>query len=326
MEKLSICPLCGSETCSVKESDDLDYQIKCKTYNVEFFVRPSIIEDFYGKPIFGRLMNLIAEKVIRQKRAQNGYKWVFFFDNNEEQPSANAQNYNLAPLLMNYPETFNDCIDRSLLNLSILKPRYGESLTSLGGIGRLFYPDSAELSYEYLNKHSKDIFRMFVDLGYVKCGDNQPTLITAEGWKHIGELSKRYAEIKQGFIAMSFSEETKSVRESFKKAIRAAGFEPRIMDEIEHNHQIVPEMLREIEKSKFLVMDVTKPNYGAYYEAGYALALGKEVIICCENKVFSDDKYERPHFDIAQTSQIRWSTEEELVERLTTRIKATVSE
>ena len=125
---------------------------------------------------------------------------------------------------------------------------------------------------------------------------------------------------------MSFKPEAESIRSCFKTAITAAGYVPMVIDEKEHNHQIVPELLKEIEKSKFLVLDVTYPNYGAYYEAGYALALGKEVIICCDKKVFSDDKYERPHFDIAQASQIRWSSEEELIERLTKRINATVAE
>ena len=37
---------------------------------------------------------------------------------------------------------------------------------------------------------------------------------------------------------------------------------------------LVPEMLYEISKSKFVVVDITFPNYGAYYEAGYAEALG----------------------------------------------------
>lgn len=54
---------------------------------------------------------------------------------------------------------------------------------------------------------------------------------------------------------------------------------------------------------RFLVMDATVANLGAYYEAGYALGKGKEVIICCDNGEFKkDDK--RPHFDIVQKSMI----------------------
>ena len=65
------------------------------------------------------------------------------------------------------------------------------------------------------------------------------------------------------------------------------------------------------------------PNYGAYYEAGYAQALGKQVIMCCRKSEFDSDKG-RPHFDVAQKSMIVWKDEEELVERLRKRIEATV--
>ncbi len=62
--------------------------------------------------------------------------------------------------------------------------------------------------------------------------------------------------------------------------------------------------------------------YGAYYEAGYAEALGKEVIICCREDIFNGDK--KPHFDIAQKSSIVWKDEEDLENRLYKRIEATV--
>ena len=170
------------------------------------------------------------------------------------------------------------------------------------------------------------MLRILADLGYLK-KEPQYFVITSNGWMRAEKLRKQNVEVKQGFIAMKFDPKANSIRESLKKAIHDAGFSPMIMDEKEHNHQIVPEMLLEIERSRFLVLDVTFPSYGAYYEAGYALALGKEVIVCCDNKVASDPNSEkRPHFDVAQTSQIRWDTEEELVERLTKRIKATVAE
>ena len=70
------------------------------------------------------------------------------------------------------------------------------------------------------------------------------------------------------------------------------------------------------------MVDVTVPNYGAYYEAGYAEALGKEVIICCREDIFKSDK--KPHFDIAQKSLIIWEDEKDLENRLYKRIEATV--
>ena len=96
-----------------------------------------------------------------------------------------------------------------------------------------------------------------------------------------------------------------------------------IIGEKEHNHQIVPEMFYEIERSKFMVVDVTLQNFGAYYEAGYAQALGKEVIVCCSKEVFDDPK-RKPHFDIAQKPIIIWTDLDDLKERLIRRIQATV--
>ncbi len=85
----------------------------------------------------------------------------------------------------------------------------------------------------------------------------------------------------------------------------------------------MPEIFHEIKASKFVVVDITKPNYGAYYEAGYAQALNKEVIVCCKKEVF-DNAQTKPHFDIAQKSMIIWEDEKDLLFRLERRIRATV--
>lgn len=310
------CPLCGSDECQVEESVRFGFFIRCKTYDVSFHLSDDIYADYEDKPEFNKLMNLIVEKTLRKKKASNNAYWVFYCDPNEESSNENPEFLNLAPLLTSYPITFMEQADRALLNLSIKCPHYGDPVTLDYNDYRLFLTEPDNI---------RGMLFVLEDLGYIR-HPNNGWFISAEGWKHIEELRKKHAEVKQGFIAMSFKPEAESIRQCFKTAITEAGYAPMIIDEKEHNHQIVPELLKEIEKSKFLVLDVTYPNYGAYYEAGYALALGKEVIICCDNKVFSDDRFERPHFDIAQASQIRWSTEDELVERLIKRIKATVRE
>lgn len=88
----------------------------------------------------------------------------------------------------------------------------------------------------------------------------------------------------------------------------------------------MPEIFYEIDRSKFIVVDITYPNYGASYEAGYAEGKGKEVIVCCKREVFENKEaeYERPDFDILQKSMIIWDDYDDLKARLTSRIKATV--
>lgn len=164
---------------------------------------------------------------------------------------------------------------------------------------------------------------MLNELGYLTAIGSGSYRISANGWRRIEQLTRREQETKQGFIAMSFSKETIKISEAFKRAISESGYIPIRIDEKEHNNQIVPEILFEIDRSKFVVMDVTVPNNGAYYEAGYALGKGKQVIICCRKEEFLGS--ERPHFDIQQKSTIIWDTEEELVLRLKKRIEATVT-
>lgn len=120
---------------------------------------------------------------------------------------------------------------------------------------------------------------------------------------------------------MSFDDSMNEVRETIKNVIISNGYNPRIMDEVEHNHQIVPEMLYEIRQSKFVIAELTNHNNGAYFEAGYALGVGKDVIQVCRKDTFGTDG----HFDVKQVNTILWEDQENLYKRLDARIKATIS-
>ena len=152
-------------------------------------------------------------------------------------------------------------------------------------------------------------------------GDNIFLRVSSRGWQLIEELQKNTAFGKKAFIAMSFATGTESTREALKSGISKAGYTPILIDEVTHNHQIVPEMFKQIRDSKFLVIDVSVPNNGAYYEAGYALGQGQEVIFCCKKETF-DDKDKRPHFDVSQKQMIVWEDEKELSEKLEKWIKS----
>ena len=47
----------------------------------------------------------------------------------------------------------------------------------------------------------------------------------------IDAISKQLNEIRQGFIAMSFSEETDTIRKAFRQAIQESGYTARVIDE-----------------------------------------------------------------------------------------------
>ena len=147
-------------------------------------------------------------------------------------------------------------------------------------------------------------------------------MILPDGLERIDALQKNSTKTtKNVFVAMSFAPEMKDVREAIKEALFTCGYTPRIMDEIEHNHQIVPEMLYEIREARFVVAELTGHNNGAYFEAGYALGHGKEVIQICQKSKFGEDG----HFDVKQVNTVLWETTEDLTTRLIARIKATIS-
>lgn len=92
---------------------------------------------------------------------------------------------------------------------------------------------------------------------------------------------------------MKFGDDTKELREAIRSGISEAGYIAIFIDEVQHNDFITPELLKYIRNSKFVVVDLTHKNNGAYFEEGYAMGLGKPVIQLCKNGVSL-------HFDIAQ--------------------------
>lgn len=123
---------------------------------------------------------------------------------------------------------------------------------------------------------------------------------------------------KTVFIALSFDDRTKETRKAIKAGIVKAGYTPVFIDETTHDKQTVFELFQKIRyESRFLVIDTSVPNTGAYYEAGYAYGLGKKVIFCCNKESFnSQNKNSYLHFDVDYEQMIVWDTEEELTEQL----------
>lgn len=149
-------------------------------------------------------------------------------------------------------------------------------------------------------------------------------MLTPKALARVDELQKNINNNKDIFVAMAFNPNTNSTREAIRAGIIGAKFSDKFIDEIIHSQQIVPYMMRLIRDCRFLIMDITEPNYGAYYEAGYALGLGKEVIITCRQDIFNKKDYAsdlerralKPHFDIVQRQILVWENEEDLSAKL----------
>jgi len=265
-------------------------------------------------------------------------KRYFCFLGSKEKFEEIQKEYPYARLVTNqevetwYPRTFSEKIDEILLGFSKLSKYDGspierthEQCCSAFFVKRynIDNPETPETTLEERDKQIKFVEDYLLENNLVKVeNSSEKILITLlpNGLKKIDELQKNQSlNSKNVFVAIAFSDDMKEVREAICKAILDAGYTPRIMDKIEHNKQIVPEMLHEIRQSKFVIAEFTRHNKGAYYEAGYAAGLEKEVIHICKKT-----SLKKAHFDVKQVNTIIWETEAELTEKLSKRIKATI--
>lgn len=327
MDTTDKCPICGKSH-KIIQSDGY-YTIFCCSENRCYCLYDWLfdgIDDLTAERWKNAIYNYVERYPFNNKAGRNFY-WKFFYEETDETPPDDCF-VNLYHLMRQYPYQVIDRIDNIMLNLARKYPL----LSDMFNIVELADKDYRLLYCESKNKllEVASIFSALDNSHYIEIAktdksnvNNNRYRISVNGWKHIAELTRSQEGVKQGFIAMSFDDNVKYIGDIFQQAIRQAGFEPRIIKDKEHNNYIMPEIFHEIKASKFVVVDITKPNYGAYYEAGYAQALNKDVIVCCKKEVF-DNAQTKPHFDIAQKSMIIWEDEKDLLFRLERRIRATV--
>lgn len=226
-----------------------------------------------------------------------------------------------------YPKTFSERVDYILLHLNTLAKHIGQavsidktSLYALTFVDRMEYPSNQETPEWREDKdcYSEAAFILdyLVSEGFIEHQGNVFRL-TPKGYSRVDALQKNTSNGRLVLVAMKFGDDTLVLRESIREGIENAGYIAIFIDEVQHNEFITPELLKYIRDSKFVVVDLTHQNNGAYFEEGYAMGLGKPVIQLCQ-------KDTKLHFDIAQKNTIIWDTEEEIPTRLENRIRATI--
>jgi len=230
-----------------------------------------------------------------------------------------------------YPKSFAEKIDKILLYLDSKSRHIGEmvELSREEMLSMLFvdryehdiYGNISERDEDSVEREARYILNHLKNCDYIECNpvllEDSYIQISPEGYARIDVLQKHTANSRNVLVAMKFGDDTRDLREAIRKGITDAGYIAIFIDEVQHNEFITPELLKHIRDSKFVVVDLTHQNNGAYFEEGYAMGLGKPVIQLCQ-------KDTRLHFDIAQKNTIMWATEADIPERLTNRIKATI--
>lgn len=158
-----------------------------------------------------------------------------------------------------------------------------------------------------LNKATDDQVNVVYDI--VQLGKNVP--VSSPACDSSGKV----------FVSMPMNQEKYScvdiIRDGMRRGIEGSGNIPYFLDQDVHLSDITEKMIVEIRSCKFLVADFTCHITGVYYEAGYAVALGKTVIHTCQSEDVG-----KMHFDINYIQAITWSNADELANKLAGAIKS----
>lgn len=146
--------------------------------------------------------------------------------------------------------------------------------------------------------------------------------LTIEGIRQIEHARDKVPDSLDCFVAMKFGDKLldHAYKQAIVPAIKDAGYVPIQMAFLEHNNNIIDEMLACIRKSRFVIADLSFQNQNVYFEAGFAQGLSIPVIYTCHEFHVDGIKFDTQH-----TNQIRWVEPEELRVKLKNRILATIA-
>jgi DNA-directed RNA polymerase subunit M/transcription elongation factor TFIIS len=129
--------------------------------------------------------------------------------------------------------------------------------------------------------------------------------LTLKGWLAADEMRRGRPDSRKAFMAMKYGDTKLDAvfAECFRPAVEATGFSLRRLDEAPPAGLIDDRLRVEIRTSRFVVVDLTGGNQGAYWEAGFAEGIGRPVIYTCEKGYFEEYGI---HFDAEHQHTILW--------------------
>ena len=130
-------------------------------------------------------------------------------------------------------------------------------------------------------------------------------------------LSKPQNQI---FVIMKFDDE--GLDSAFQRVIKPVsesfGYKVLRIDELQDSGHISAQVLEGVAFSQIVIAEMSGERPNCYYEAGFAHALGKEI-------VFLIRQGEPIHFDLSHYRFIQWKSERDLEKRLRQRLEAITS-
>lgn len=307
------CPVCDRKLTSSFYGMDTNYGCSCETCG-DFFISFLAKDFFRSNPLKKESAKISA--YLRNRHILGLPKSILYMDSIEAQKVPYGISFD--QIVDQFPKLISDRLDLVLLNLAKKSSYSGEFIKISTNDSSLFYADKNNVEAQFY------IMKQLIDDNLIELNDNGLTLpngvrLTPKGWNKVVELEQGgHKDNTKVFIAMSFHPSLATAYEQgIAKAISVNGYDPIRVDYEEHIDQISDRIIANIRKCKYVVADFTFNRGGVYFEAGFAKGLGKPVIWTCR-----EDHLDGLHFDTRQYNHIVWTNDQDLYDKLDTRIKA----
>jgi nucleoside 2-deoxyribosyltransferase len=146
--------------------------------------------------------------------------------------------------------------------------------------------------------------------------------LTPGGWARFEELKRAHVASRYAFLARRFAnpELDQVVERCLRPAVKQIGFDLRTVTQRAGLIDAVIE--DEIRRCRFLIADLSDDNAGAYWEAGFAEGLGKDVIYICRVMEPDGKAEKKTHFDTNHRQTVRWDMAS--LDQTATQLKAVI--
>lgn len=294
---LEACPLCNARDVEIRGSARGGAWVACpRCGKFETGLRAPLVLESEGDAVCHILSGITRERTVHALEPL-----LILAENYEE-------------LANQGPQTVTDKIDRLLLNLAALSEAPGSAVP---------YVDERDYTLSHASSEAEGelYFAHLADRGFVEAHPlGGGTRLTVQGWARVDEIGKEHTSLTQGFVAMAAHESLETAyNDAIAPAIAAAGYDPYLVTGVRHVERIDALIMRELNRSRFVVADVTRQRPNVYFEAGYAIGRGTQVIWTCR-----EDDVDNLHFDTRQFRHLLWDDLEEFREELENVIRVVV--
>jgi hypothetical protein len=284
------CPICKSSSANEERPNNNTYYINCQRCGHYFITNEAIEDNTFDQELSAKLSFWIRNNEHKKLTITNS---IIETIRSLTLPNLKEQINNLIMYLgkNSYPgETFDT-------NLISIIPIVG-SRDNLGSVYVLDYlRDNNFITIENIGSISP--------LREIEI-NNLALLLSYKGWE-LYEAIKQSPDIgKMAFMAMKYgnTQLENLYKDHLTTAVKQTGFDIQLLRDSLRAGSIDDQLRVQLRSAKFLLVDLTDDNNGAYWEAGYAEGLNKPVIYLCEDTKFKEFS---THFDTNHLTTVTWN-------------------